>query len=361
MPFRQPTPTAIRSYHFRGNAYEFPVESVLEPEQGGGKLLIEASTGYVLTTLTDTEPQSEQALDYVLQPDGSWVASTMVTLLASDSSLVSGPITLRDPVGETVILRVEIETFLTISDSSITFNKIKLGEEDFIILKINQQGANTPVGLSTDDPDQFSLALSKKELHFTPDLTITPAFGGTYVQIRYAPNRSGQHIASLFVKTDYDNQTVSLQGNAGKSWWPGLWTRGNAQITQPASIRSKKLGILAILVVGGLLYAGYAYRCQLAPSLCQSQIEVNNEDSTNTLAKRTNINKKADAQSQLQPQKSESIPQLVVKTSTQKPLEVGRQIKPYRQAKLKRRILPKRKPAKGDDETELEKELNKKR
>lgn len=360
MPFRQPTPTTIRSYHFRGNAYEFPVESVLEPEEGGGKLLIEASSGYVLTTSVDTEPQLERTLDYVLQLDGTWVACTMITLLTSGSALVSGTVTLRAPTGETISLKVEIETFLTISDASITFNRIKPGEKDFILLKINQQGTNTPVVLSTDDPNQFSLAVSEKQLHFVSNLTIIPAFDGTYVQIRYAPNRSGQHIAHLFVKAPYDNQTVSLQGNAGGSWWPGLWTIGKAQSSRLPTIRSKNLGILAILIVGGLLYASYAYRCQLAPSLCQSQIEVNNEGRTNTLPKHIGIDKKAYAPNQLQQQKSESIPQLVVKTSTQVPLEPGRQAKPYGQAKPKRPMLPKRKITREYDESELEKELNKK-
>ncbi len=377
MSFRQPTSTAIRSFHFRGNAYEFLVESLLESKPVGGQLLIEASTGYELTTSVDTVPHSQQMLNYTSQTNGSWLARSMVTLLASGPSLISGTVKIREPLGETVILLITIEPLLFLDSTAITFNRIESGEETFAMLKISQQGANTPVVLSTDIPNPFALATNRQELNYTTNLTVTPSIGGIYIYIRYAPNQFGRHMAHLYVKTSYDTKVVLLEGQSGGildllSWTqlphrPSLRTRWGEPVA-----RRVQQGILAILLIGGLTYMGYYYQCQLFPSLCQAQnaaitttivrdstigyadvhtVDTNTNWRKNTSSKNTELENKTD----------KVAPQLSIKPITREPSSINRPMNTYHQSGSKRRIASYKKSAKRFDEpSDLEKELNKK-
>lgn len=285
---------------FQDQAYTFLVESVLEPQEGFGRLLIEASADYLLTTAASATPQPEQTVSYVIQPDGRRIARSTVTLLAAGPTIVNGTVTLRDPLGQAVMLRIEgarqamqpfLAPMLTISGSELLFNRLELGEVGFAILKISQQGTDTPVVLRTDDPTQFELATGIKELNFGPDLTLTPSPGGTYIHIRYTPRRAGRHQAQLFIETPYDTKTVSLQGRAvgllpivlpnlrlsPRINPPARQTYQPAELDMPdlppAPKLSKKRTIPALLLVGlgGLGLAGYTYRCQIVPSLCQAR------------------------------------------------------------------------------------------
>lgn len=288
---------------FQDQAYTFSVESVLGPHQGFGRLLIEASAGYLLTTPSNTTPQPEQTVSYAIQPDGSRVARSTVTLLATGPSMVNGSVMLRDPLGEAVMLKIHVTSqisqpvlapLLTVSGSELVFNRMEVGEEGFAILKISQQGTDTPVLLSTDDPAQFGLATGVKELNFGSDLTLTPLPNGTYVHIRYRPNRTGRHLAHLFIEAPYDTKTVSLQGQAvgllpivlpklrssphtrPSMRLPNPSAEPDTEGLRPVARRPQKRAVPALLLLGlgGLGFAGYAYRCQIAPSLCPDRNEV---------------------------------------------------------------------------------------
>lgn len=280
MPFQQPTSTTIRSFHFRGNAYAFSVESVLAPGDTVGPLRIEASPGYLLTAPLHTTPQAQLLLNFTTEADGNAVVRTTVTLLANGPLPDNGTVTLRDPTGDVRTLHITVRPLLILSDSVLTFSKAQLIDDGdcTAILKISQQGAATPIDLATDDPGRFALAASGKTLNFAPALTVTPAMGSTYVYIRYAPNQPGQHTASLSVKTPYDSQTVTLKGYAGKlaGWrhlsdWPGVWKSQAEWLRQAVASLRRPAHLLVLLLALGLLYTGYAFRCQLIPRFCQSQ------------------------------------------------------------------------------------------
>ncbi|MFD1143403.1 hypothetical protein ACFQ4C_19900 [Larkinella insperata] len=277
MSFRQPAPITIRSYHFKENVYTFSVESVLESNPGQAGLQIIPSAGYLLKTPSGKSPQPELTLHYAKQDDGSYVARDTITLLVPGPAFLSGSVTLRDPLGEEMTLPVHIETILTVDDSPILFNEIEPGNETFAILKIGQYGADTPVIVSVDGSDYFTLAPGRTDPTATTTLTLTPTYTGTYIYIRYAPEKVGRHTATLLVDAPYSQQHIFLEG---RSIWLSGWYRLpqrlalramlNVQDRLPPFTKAQKMGVGAVLGLA-LLATGYLYRCELAPSLCQSE------------------------------------------------------------------------------------------
>lgn len=142
---------------------------------------------------------------------------------------------------------------LTVSEPTLVFSDTSPGEQYFLILTISQKNAETPVSLEIDAPDLFQLATDKMPA-FTNSVTFTPAPGGTYVHIRYTPHKAGQHQAKLTIQAPYDRQKVTLMGQSGRKIPAGL-----------------SMGLLALVIVGGLTYAGIAFRCEIAPSLCEEE------------------------------------------------------------------------------------------
>ncbi|SOD90456.1 hypothetical protein [Spirosoma fluviale] len=266
MPFRYPSATIIRSYHFRDREYTFPVESTVGPEEGAGQLLIDVSPGYLLVTSAETTPKSSQTLHYVLQSDGSYLARATLTLVATGSGLINGRVTLRDPTNEVLILNVAIETQLFTSHSAITFPQTEPQESGSINLTIIQQGAHTPIVLSIDNPQQFSLATAGKNPHHTANLTLIPAFEGSTICVRYTPGRAGQHTARLLIQTPYTTRTLPLRGQAsgwlgwvGLSEWPGRRILNDSSVGQSSSRVSQKLGLLLLFTLAGLAGIAYLY------------------------------------------------------------------------------------------------------
>ncbi len=378
MPFRQPTPIIIRCVHFRGNAYEFPVESVLRSKQGDGQLRVEASSGYGLTTIVNSTPQTQQRISYVSQADGSWMAQDRLSLVATGSSLIDGTVTLRDPIGEILNLMVIIEPALFVDGSTVTFDRTEPNATDFIFLKIRQQGATTPVTLTIHGSNQFTLATSTRESDFAPDLTINTSFEGTYVYIRYAPNRAGRHVARLLITTPYYTKTVSLEGQASSHWyrlleWPGLLTPWRVLNNHSAGSPIQKW-VLSVLLLG-LGYVSYTYQCQLVPSLCQSQnavkiiiptrkqAQVKAEVAT-AVAKKTTLDtfltRKTGIYEQTLTlhQKNEVVSRLVKKVNSRRKSKRRGWPKTFRSRKLKRGTLTRMKPIKMGVESDLERELN---
>lgn len=283
MPIRQPIQTIVQTSDFRDQAFSFPVKSVLGPQQGSGKLVVEASTGYLLTTSSDAEPKSVQTLDHVRQPDGRSIAYDTITVLAQTDQPADGSVVIRNSLNET--LQVTIETVssllvqrpsLTISPDSLSFAKTSPGKPAFLVLTVTQEQADTPVTLSTDAPERFQFATDSHPL-FTDVLTLTPSATGTYVHVRYTPDRAGLHVGQLLVQAPYETQTFTLTGRAAGL----LPTVSNTPLPKPPTAEKvdrpasagRRLGVPALLLLSGLAYAGYTYRCQLAPSLCREKTE----------------------------------------------------------------------------------------
>lgn len=164
-----------------------------------------------------------------------------------------------------------------VNKTSVDFDKTDIDDECFRLIKITQEGESAPVNLYSDSPDVFQIAIGVKKLVFEDELTFTPGEGGTFVHIRFSPNRTGHYTGNLVLKSGEGQQTVTLNG------------RGGSYIAAPASEQLKGLSPLlkwaAILVVlGGVGYTGYTYKCQLIPSLCDQANDiqqVNNEPSDN--------------------------------------------------------------------------------
>lgn len=279
MPIRKPIKTTIRSHDFRDHTFSFPVESVLKPQQESGKLIISASAGYLLTTSADPEPTAEQSLEHVLQPDGNRVARGTVTLLANDEAPENSTITIRDPSGETVILTVDttpetaliaLRPALLLSAQALSFAPTAPGKLTHLIFTITQQNADTPVTLTTDAPEQFQLASDSRPV-FAPGLTFTPSATGTNVHVRFSPTRSGLAEARLSIETPYASQSILLMGQ-GSGWLPTR--REKSVVSQPVPVTktsqsSTRMLWLSQFLIVGLVLAGYQFRCQLMPSLCQ--------------------------------------------------------------------------------------------
>ncbi len=293
MPFRQPESTIIEANSVRSGGFSFRVEASLVPGQDGSKLAVDASEGYLLTSSDGKAPRQHLTLDYVVQPDGSRVAHDTLMLLRGSELATNGSVTLRDPTGETLVMRVvageavfrpQPEPVLRVDQPALHLGKVNVGEEAYAILNIGQQFAQTPVSVVVDDPAQFSIATGVKQLLFGPSLLFTPAPTGTYIHVRYQPDRPGRHSAHLYIETPYQTKQVRLTGRTTGLVAPVL-SRQPTQPREPAqrllppaptetTRRRGRLGLPALLLLGlgGLAFAGYAYRCELAPSLCRQSV-----------------------------------------------------------------------------------------
>ena len=215
MPFQQPAPIIIRQTHFRGRTYTFPVESVLAPGSGGGLLHLEASEGYLVATSANRSLQVEQTIPYIQQPDGSWLVSDKVSLTVSVNALISGSVTLLDPLGETLSLPIRIAPSLFVDSSEISFDETKLGDSTATILNIRQRGALTPIHLSVEPKNQFAIADAKTAMISASTLTLTPSFEGSNIIVIYKPNRAGRNAAKITINTPYEIKIVQLLGQPG--------------------------------------------------------------------------------------------------------------------------------------------------
>lgn len=109
MAIRQPTVTEIDTASFVNGQYTFPVESIIEPERGFGKLTIRASEGWLVATRINPEPSPLQELGHVRQPDGSRLVKDEVTLSSTGAQPHSGTVTLTNPLQEVCIIKIVSE------------------------------------------------------------------------------------------------------------------------------------------------------------------------------------------------------------------------------------------------------------
>ena len=266
MAIRKPGQLTIQATDFRDGAYSFAVESVLAPEETPGIVVVSTSTGYFLKTLLADRPKREHVFNYSRQADGSWMVRADVTLLVAGELPVNGAVVIRESSAQTVTLTIDstpttsiersLPSVLTVSQSTLTFAGASPDKPGFQVLTIAQQPADAPVTLTTDTPDYFQLA-SDRQPAFASSLTLTPSPAGTHVHVRYAPNRRGRHTGQLLIHSVSGDRTVLLEGRSA-----GL-------LPVPPTLIKRGAGLLALLVIGGLAYAGYDNRCQLFPALCQ--------------------------------------------------------------------------------------------
>ncbi|MFD2569144.1 hypothetical protein ACFSUS_00775 [Spirosoma soli] len=203
-----------------------------------------------------------------------------VTQFAEGKPIKAIVISQHTPAKTTTALATQAQyPTLAISHSAVTFAKTQPGKQQFAVLTVLQQAAVTPVTITTDAPEHFQLACDSRPV-FLPHLTFTPSPTGSYVHVRYAPNKTGVHVGQLTLETPYDTQTVTLTGQSGAillkapDLRPIIQARGATRPSESLS-RKSRLGLLASLLFCGLAYVSYLNRCTLAPSLCQTMAQVN--------------------------------------------------------------------------------------
>ena len=287
MPIRQPTQTTILTDDFRNKAYSFTVESVLMPQERAGMLTVSTSVGYRLITPVDKEPKREQTFEHVQQTDTTWLATGTLTVVATGDSLPNGRVIIRNSADELVLLTIGAasqslalsqQPVLTVSQPALAFARTAPGKPSFLVLTVAQHHTDAPVTLTTDAPELFQLASDSRPV-FSPALTLTPSAIGTYVHVRYSPPKNGLHTGQLLIHNQYGQKTVTLEGRS-RRLLPTVRTSWPA--TSPAALRHPALqrllahrsvprrsvrllvpkqwaGLLALVLMGGLAYAGYTY------------------------------------------------------------------------------------------------------
>ena len=159
---------------------------------------------------------------------------------------------------------------LIVSHPKLTFVQRTADKPVFCVLAIAQQNIDTPITISTDEPDYFQLASDSRPA-FAPTLTFIPPPSGAYVHVRYMAPKGGSHHAQLIIEAPYASTTVALEAR----------TTGALSIVRNVLVPAKRPerkasgsrwgALLATVIVGGLAYAGYTYQCQLFPSLCREK------------------------------------------------------------------------------------------
>lgn len=162
---------------------------------------------------------------------------------------------------------------LTISEQSLTFAKTVPGKPVFLVVRVATDDKNVQVTASTDLPAVFQLASDDRPI-FGSMLTLIPESAGTYIHIRYQPERPGVHEGTLTLQSAVGTRTVSLTGRCTRM--ATVATNPNSVLTRTVASREVKAAksragmlVAGAAVLVGLLYTGITYRCQLMPSLCQ--------------------------------------------------------------------------------------------
>jgi hypothetical protein len=262
-----------------------------------------------------------------------------------------------------------LATTISVNRTSVDFDKTDIGDECFRLIKISQSGEGVPVTLSSNSPDLFQIAIGVKKLIFEDELTFSPAEGGTFVHIRFTPDRMGNHTGSLILKTANDQQIITLSGKGGNF----IATPASEQIS---GLSSRWKWAAMLVLVGGVGYAGYMYRCQLVPSLCDQPNEVQSVEAKPAVGppakETTNQELEAEPVGSSKEVQEEKIlkstttatvarPDKQVRASQDQPQserEQDRKTTPAATRKQERRQTPTTSPT--SEESELERELNKK-
>lgn len=155
------------------------------------------------------------------------------------------------------------------SRSALTFDRTDPGDESFLTLRITPPHPNTLIVVTIDDASLFQVAAGIERLAFKEALTFKPEPTGSYIHLRYTPERSGRHQSTMTIEVPATAETVSvlLTGRTTGVALPG----GSLALPVASTPRSTN-ALTRSLLVGGLLigigFAGYTYRCQLWPANC---------------------------------------------------------------------------------------------
>jgi len=167
---------------------------------------------------------------------------------------------------------------LIISESSLTFPKTVLGKPVFLVLRVATDEKAVTVTASTDLPTVFQLASDDRPI-FGSMLSLVSEPSGTYIHIRYQPDRAGLHEGTLTLQSAVGTRNVTLTGRCSRI----AATQANANkvltrtvASRDANATTRRTGrvIAGAAVLVALLYTGVTYRCQLLPSLCQQDAAV---------------------------------------------------------------------------------------
>ena len=174
---------------------------------------------------------------------------------------------------------------LTVSRSLLQFDRTDPGDESYLTLRVTPPFANALVALAVSDPNLFQVAVGVSRLAFKQSLTFKPEEGGSYVHVRYTPERSGRHQSTLTIEVPALSETITVQlaGHTGglaaislpertrslpaplapASYSPGTSARPDGALVK---------GLLAGGLVLGLAIAGYVYRCDIWPASCTQTV-----------------------------------------------------------------------------------------
>ncbi|MBO0949716.1 hypothetical protein [Fibrella forsythiae] len=159
---------------------------------------------------------------------------------------------------------------LQVSSSALRFDPTNPGEESFLTLRITPPQPNTLVVVTVDEASLFQVAAGVERLAFKQTLTFKPETTGSYIHLRYTPERSGRHQSTVTVEVPATAETIQIPVT-GRTSGVGLPTlSGSPAAQRPISALTKSLLAGGLLV--GIGYAGYTYRCQLWPDSCGPSI-----------------------------------------------------------------------------------------
>jgi hypothetical protein len=119
---------------------------------------------------------------------------------------------------------------LFVSQTQLNFAPTDVGDERFAVVRIGQEGSDVPVRVVSEVAQFFQVAVQASPLRFGAEATFTPAPGGTFIHIRYAPKQAGRHAGELTIEADQGTQTIGLSGRT-----TGLLARLSPQ-TSPAPL-----------------------------------------------------------------------------------------------------------------------------
>lgn len=158
---------------------------------------------------------------------------------------------------------------LQVSSSALTFDRTELGDESFLTLRITPPHANTLIVVSIDDASLFQVAAGVERLAFKQALTFKPEPTGSYIHLRYTPERSGRHQSTMTIEAPATSETVSVS-LTGRTIGVALPV-GSLALPAASTPRATNALTRSILVGGiliGIGFAGYTYRCQIWPDNC---------------------------------------------------------------------------------------------
>jgi hypothetical protein len=192
---------------------------------------------------------------------------------SESNDLFSNPISEKSE-NVTSNLSLESPIELTVSELALSFDKTAPNKPKFLLVQIAQRNTSVAVTIDSDEPALFQFATDSHPI-FSSQLSFTPKPEGTYVHVRYAPTKPGTHRAHLRIHTPYHTESTIIPLTGKCTWFSSdlfisQATNTSQAGTQPTpSLIHPALVVAGTLFLGFLAYQAYEHRCQLVPSWCQ--------------------------------------------------------------------------------------------